>query len=135
MADLALMTARIEAGAALVRELDARNIAPQTAAWVFFVDRDEWKLILQFDELREKFATLVEIAGLIAGREDISREISMGDITMARPTDAIVGALRALVHTDRSVSHMRLGPVSANGVYFEDGLVYRALDPLIPALQ
>jgi hypothetical protein len=135
MAGSALMTAKIEAGAALVRELDARKLPPETAAWVFFVERDQWKLVLQFDESQEKFPTLVEIAGLISGRDDISREISMGDITVARPTDAIVGALKALVHTGPGVSFFPLGPVSANGIYFEDGLVYRARDPLIPALR
>jgi hypothetical protein len=102
---------------------------------VFLAERDEWKLILQFDESHEKFPTLVKIAGFIAGRDDISREISMGDITVARPSDPVVGALKTLVHTDQSVNRARIGPVSANGVYFEDGLVYRARDPLIPAVQ
>ena len=108
---------------------------PETAAWVYFVERDRWKLLLQFDESHEKFPTLVEIAGIIAGHDDISREISMGDITVARPTDAVVGALKALIHTDLSVSFLPIGPESANGVYFEDGLVYRARDPLMPAHQ
>lgn len=135
MAGPSLITSRIEAGAALVRELDARNLQPETAAWVFLVDRERWKLILQFDASHEKFPTLVEIAGLIADRDAISRELSMADVSVARPTDAIVGALKALVHTGPGLDHVRIGPVSANGIYVEDGLVYRALDPLIPALS
>ncbi len=133
MAGPALMTARIAAGAELVRALDARKIRPEIAAWVYFVEREQWKLVLQFSESHEKFPTLVEIAGLVASNEDISREISMGDVTVARPTDAVAGALRALVHTGPGVSLIPIGPVSANGVYFEDALVYRALDPMIPA--
>lgn len=135
MAGTALLTTRIEAGAALVRELDTRSMAPETAAWVFFVERDEWKLVLQFDETHEKFPTLVEIAGIIATHGDISSDISMGEILVARPTDAVVTALKALIHTGPGISHQRFGPVSAKGVYFEDGLVYRSRDPVIPAVR
>ena len=135
MAGTALLTAQIEEGATLVRELDKFGMSPETAAWVYLIDRDRWKLILQFDAAYEKVPAISEVAGVMVARRDIFREISMGDITVARPTDQIIGALKAMIHTGHGVNFVKFGPTSANGVYIDAGLAYRALDPVIAAAE
>ncbi len=129
MADTTLFQLTIEAGANLVRELDAHGIPPETAAWYFDPDREEWRFMLQFDASREKHATVLATVGLINAHDDIFDALSIGDITVVAPTDPLAVAVRSAVHTRADVTQKPFGPSYTNGFYIPRGLTYRAIDP------
>ncbi len=130
-----LFNVNVEAGSNLVRELDARDKSPETAAWIYFTDRDQWRLLLQFDELRDKHATLVEIARILGARDDIAQGISMGQVAVVGPADDLASAIKSVIHTGPGVSYQSIGPSFVLGNYIEKGFVYRARDKSIQALQ
>jgi len=130
-----LLNVNVDAGANLVRELDARQISPETAAWIYFSDRDQWRLLLQFDVAGEKHATLVEIARILGTRDDIAQGISMGQVAVVGPDDDLAASIKSVVHTGAGVSNMPIGPSYALGNYIEKGLIYRARDRPLQALN
>ena len=134
MADTALLNYSIEAGAALIRALDCTHLKVDTAGWILLSDRESWRFYIFFEGSPDQRQTLQTIAELIADRDDIANGLSIVDIQVVPESDRVLRAVKILLHTGDGVGFFRLHAAFANGVYIEDALVYRARDPLIPAL-
>lgn len=131
MAGPALSPSQLVAGELLVRLLDDKGIVPHVAAWVLFNEDSDWKLVLQFDPTREKYPTLLKVVELIASDDRIFEEFWLGSMTIVPADDEVAVAVKQAARTDLSINRLRIGPSFVNGIYIENGLVYRALGPIV----
>lgn len=117
----------IDAGAALIRRLDAGTVQPNAAFWLYYPEDQKWKLVLSegrladegprriYREIQETLRTFgAEFAGL-----------GLQDITLAEPNSSMVASLRLLIQTGPDLTGVRITDNVVNGNVIEDAYIYR----------
>lgn len=117
----------IDAGKALVRELDNAGLTPDAAFWFYFPDIQAWKLVIAEIKVglsgpKEVYRQIKHVLGK---RPENLTLLSLDDITLAKPDAPIVGLLRRLVQTGSGISDIRLKRNVIDGTLIEDAYVYR----------
>lgn len=127
MVAMTLTKEMIDAGSALVRMLDERGIQPNAAFWFYFSDISQWKLVLAEVSLgaegpRQIYKNIQET--IHANKADLD-ELSLEDITLAKPDAPIVALLRMAIRTGPGISGIRFSNNVINGTVIEDAYIYR----------
>jgi hypothetical protein len=118
-----LVVNQIEAGEALLRELDKRKFRIESAFWLFISESSDWRLFLAtalVDDSgpRSVYTRLQKV--LVATRIDIP----LTDISVVSPSHEFVRLLQRVVSVS-GVSGIRFSRTSVDGVFFEDAYIYR----------
>ncbi len=71
----------------------------------------------------------MEIARLMAVRDDIAEALCIGDIAVVEPDDDMAVAMRSSVRTGPQVTQKPFGLIYKNGIYIRRGLACRSLAP------
>lgn len=121
-----LLSENITAGARLLRELEARHEAPETAAWVFFGYRDEWRLVLHSVSSHDRMEFRIELSKIIHASPEIEDGLSLDQVHLGGDAEIIANAIAALLGAGRWDRPRRIGPAMSAGWFIEDALVYRA---------
>jgi hypothetical protein len=127
MVEAHLTKEMIDAGAALVRELDERGIQPDAALWLYFPDLQTWKLVIAQVKVgsegpKQLYRQIQELMGELSQQ---MHEISLDDITLSKPDAPIISLLRMAIHTGPGVSGIRFKDNVINGTVIEDAFIYR----------
>ena len=130
MANAALVTQyltpeMIEAGADLVRSLDAASIPVTAAYWLFDGDEPDWRLMIVSPEVAQ-LGPLRFYRKLGDQMRALHRpELTSSNVTAVEPDDRVIAALRKAVQVP-GIGSMRLTGNVFNGVLIPDALVYRS---------
>ncbi|MDD2736879.1 MAG: hypothetical protein PHF56_23340 [Desulfuromonadaceae bacterium] len=129
MVAMTLTKEMIEAGSALVRKLDERGIQPNAAFWFYFSDINKWKLVLAEVNLgaegpKQIYKNIQET--IHANKADLV-ELSLEDITLAKPDAPFVALLRMAIRTGPGISGIRFSNNVINGTVIEDAYIYRII--------
>lgn len=129
MVDSTLTKEMIESGKALIMKLDDSNVQPNAAFWFFFPDIQEWKLVLAEVNVGERGPKQVykKIQGVISQFQDELGDLSLDNISLAKPDAPIVKLLRAAIRTGAGISGIRFKNNVINGTVIEDAYIYRLL--------
>ena len=127
MVEAHLTKEMIDAGAALVRELDERGIQPDAALWLYFPDLQTWKLVIAQVKVgsegpKQLYRQIQELMGELSQQ---MHEISLDDVTLSKPDAPIISLLRMAIHTGPGVSGIRFKDNVINGTVIEDAFIYR----------
>lgn len=126
MVETNLTNELIEAGANLVRKLDAQSLAPDAAFWFYFPDTQAWKLVLVevkmgqvgprkiYREVQKTLADAPELGGL-----------TLDDVSIAKPDTPIIALLRTAVHTGPGITGIRFRNHVIGGTLIDDAFIYR----------
>ncbi|MBI2909724.1 MAG: hypothetical protein HYX92_18960 [Chloroflexi bacterium] len=117
----------IEAGAALIKKLDEQGVRPDAAFWLYFPDKEQWKLLLADVRLgaegpRQIYRKIQEI--LSAFSQEFG-ELSLDNITLAKPDAPVVALLRTAIRTGSGISGIRFTNNVVDGTLIEDAYIYR----------
>lgn len=117
----------IDAGAELIRRLDARGMQPDAAFWFYFPDIGAWKLVLAEVRVgktgpKDIYRDIQKI--LTVAKEELGA-IELDDIALAKPDAPMVGLLRAAVRTGPGIGGIRFTHNVVNGTLIEDAYIYR----------
>lgn len=117
----------IDAGAALVREMDNVGLQPDAAFWFYFPEIQAWKLVIAEVKVgpegpREVYRQIQRILGKLPEKP---AALSLDDITLAKPDAPIVGLLRRALRTGPGISGIRFQHNVIDGTLIEDAYIYR----------
>jgi hypothetical protein len=125
MATEILVSEDIAAGRNVVEALDQAGFGVEAAFWLYQTDLDRWALWLATPraagDLQKAYIKVREILDTVTDR----RVLDLPRITLARPNDRTVEAVKSLVKV-KGISDVRMKHnLADHGVYIEDTLIYR----------
>jgi hypothetical protein len=120
-----LVEADIEAGAKLIRALDAANFPLSAALWLYLPEEEDWRLILATPLVREKGPRAAYELVQKVLMELPNLPLSLDQISLVDPNDRTVSLLRLAISTGPGIAGVRFSRNTINGVYIEDAYLYR----------
>jgi hypothetical protein len=129
MGETALVESQVSDAIALVKELDARGLAPSLTAWYFYDDADEWRLLLAgaaFDELLPKQEP-VAYRKLVDAMTKLSpASLTLSDVKLLSGKSPLVQALRVLIGTPpNGIARAHFTNTTLNGIFIKEMIVLR----------
>jgi hypothetical protein len=130
MGEKALVESLLEDSIALVRALDASEAAPKLAAWYFYEDAGEWRLLIAgetFDQLLPKKEALAyqKISEAISSAGLQSLSISL--VKLIQSSEALPKALRFLIGTPPDgMAQAHFSDTTLNGIFIKEMVVLRS---------
>lgn len=117
----------VQAGAALIRQLDSQGYSPDAALWLYFPELKEWKLMLAEARLSRR--------GPRVGYEIVQKALSSGTsalrglplslVAITKPDALLINLLSGAIHTGRGIGSIRFTSSVINGTVIEDAYIYR----------
>jgi hypothetical protein len=125
MAATPLVDADIEMGRELVRILDEAKFPVTAAAWIFFPDVDEWRLVIRTPRAEKNLLEAFgDVARALDAKGDLRSRIDLARVKLVPPTDRMLEAIGKAVRMD-GLGTMRFSRNVINGIYIDDALIYR----------
>jgi hypothetical protein len=125
MAQAVLVKEDIEAGMELLRVLDAKKFPITGAAWIFFPDIEEWRLVMRSPRAeRDLQSALLDIATAMDEAGDLRSRLDLSRIRLVPPNDRLLQAMGSAMQV-QGLSNIRFSKSLINGIYIDDALIYR----------
>jgi hypothetical protein len=126
MVDTEISQQMINSGARLVQQLDAIDLAPDAAFWMYFPDTKTWKLAI-FDQRVEKIGPKEIYSKIKSVLDKYSKEIqlSLDNVALMKTNAPLLALLRTAVRTGPGIAGIRFKRNVVNGTLIEDAYIYR----------
>ncbi len=117
----------IEAGAELIRRLDAAGFELNAGFWLFMEEPNAWRLILASPIVTKDGPNKAyqKIQSVMSKKREDRKAISLANISAVEHDKPIVTLLRVAIKTGNGISGVRFSRNSINGQYIEDSYIYR----------
>ncbi len=130
MGQEALVEGQIADAVALIRKLDSAGLSPTLAAWYFYDDADEWRLLLAgpaFDALLPKQETIA-YRKLAEAMSDLSpASLTLSDVKLLSSQSPLPQAVRLLVGTPATgIVRAHFSDTTLNGIFIKDMIILRS---------
>lgn len=125
MATTALVGADIEMGREFIKILDETNFPITGAAWIYFPDVEEWRLIVRTPRAEKDLqGALRQVAAALDEKGDLRTRIDLSRVKLVPPKDKMLAAMGSVVRAE-GISTVRFTRNVINGVLIDDALIYR----------
>lgn len=125
MATAILVDADVDMGRELIRILDEASFPVTGAAWIFFPDVEEWRLVIRTPKAEKNLQqALLEIAVALDSQGDLRKRLDLSRVKLVPPKDKMLAAMGSVVRAD-GLSTIRFSRNIVNGVLIDDALIYR----------
>jgi len=125
MAQPVLVKEDVDAGMELLRVLDASNFPVTGAAWIFFPDIEDWRLVIRSPRAEQNLqAALLDIAIAMDAAGDLRSRLDLSRVKLVPPNDRMLQAMGSVVRAT-GLSNIRFSKNVINGIYIDDALIYR----------
>ena len=125
MAEAVLVDTDVEMGRELVRILDEAKFTVTGAAWIYFPDIGEWRLVVRTPKAEKNLQqALLEMAIALDKRGDLRRRLDLSRVKLVPPKDKMLAAMGSVIRAD-GISTIRFTRNVINGVLIDDALIYR----------
>ena len=125
MAAAVLVDADVEMGRELVRILDEAQFPVTGAAWIYYPDVGEWRLVIRTPKAEKNLQqALLEMAVALDKRGDLRKRLDLSRVKLVPPKDKMLAAMGSVVRAD-GLSTIRFTRNVINGVLIDDALIYR----------
>lgn len=121
----ALTDEMIEAGKAIVENLDRRQFLIDAALWFYLTDQNQWRLLLATPEVHAEGPRKAYKRLLHSLRNAAVHGVSLDDVAVLDTQDPLIQLLRVALRTDRSITGQRFSRNTVNGQFIEDAYIYR----------
>ena len=117
----------IEAGAELIRRLDAAGFELNAGLWLYMEEPNAWRLILASPIVTRDGPSKAyqRIQSVMSKKREDRKVLSLAHISAVEPDKPIVALLRKAVKTGNGISGVRFSRNAVNGQYIEDSYIYR----------
>ena len=118
----------IEAGAELIRRLDAAGFEMNAGLWLYMEDPNAWRLILASPYVTKEGPNKAyqKIQSVMSKKPEDRKVISLAHVSAVEHDKPIVALLRFAIKTDiKGISGVRFSRNAVNGHYIEDSYIYR----------
>jgi hypothetical protein len=125
MATTALVNTDVEMGSELLKVLDEAAFPVTAAAWIYFPDVDEWRLVVRTPKAEKDLqGALRELAAAMDAKGDLRVRLDLSRVKLVPPKDKILAAMGSMVRVD-GISNVRFSRNVINGMVIDDALIYR----------
>lgn len=125
MATAILVDADVDMGREFIRILDEASFPVTGAAWIFFPDVEEWRLVIRTPKAEKNLQqALLEIAVALDSQGDLRKRLDLSRVKLVPPKDRMLAAMGSVVRAD-GLSTIRFSRNIVNGVLIDDALIYR----------
>jgi hypothetical protein len=125
MAAAVLVESDVEMGRELLRILDETKFPVTAAAWIFFPDIEEWRLVIRTPKAERNLQqALLELAVSLDQRGDLRKRLDLSRVKLVPPKDKMLAAMGSVVRVE-GTSNIRFSRNVINGVLIDDALIYR----------
>jgi hypothetical protein len=125
MATAALVSTDVEMGSELLKVLDEAAFPVTAAAWIYFPDVDEWRLVIRTPKAEKDLqGALRELAAAMDAKGDLRARLDLSRVKLVPPKDKILAAMGSMVRVD-GISNVRFSRNVINGMVIDDALIYR----------
>ena len=123
-----LLEAMIESGRRLIGLLDTSKFDIIAALWLYTSSAGEWRLVLATPLVEDRGPQPIyeRIRSVLHEHADQVPGLSLSNISVVSPEEALVKALRTAIKTDKSLHSIRFTRNRINDLFIEDALIYRA---------
>ena len=129
MGQEALVENQVTESIALIKALDASGAAPTFAAWYFFDDANEWRLLIAgpaFDALLPKHEAVAYRKIIDAISRASLSALSLSHLKLVKCDDEMLKALRFLMRTGPdTIARAHFTNTMLNGVFIKDMFILR----------
>ncbi len=127
MAAPVLVTDDVAAGIKLIRVLHERGFAVAAAAWIYYTESEDWRLVLGTPRAElDLTAAYLDLINWLKSMPDLERRIGSERVKLVSPDDPTLGALAKNIRINRNGRDtVRLSHDTVNGIYIDDAVVYR----------
>ena len=117
----------IEAGAELIRRLDAAGFELNAGLWLYMEEPNAWRLILASPIVTRDGPSKAyqRIQSVMSKKREDRKVLSLAHISAVEPDKPIVALLRKAVKTGNGISGVRFSRNAVNGQYIEDSYIYK----------
>jgi len=124
-----LSTEMIDAGEALVKQLDKIKFVTDAAFWLYLPDVNTWRFFIANPEVKIHGPKRAyrKIQNALSRISSENSYIALREITVVDTHDPLVSLLRAAIRTGKEVSGIRFSHNIINGTLIEDSYIYRVL--------
>jgi hypothetical protein len=125
MATAPLVDADIAMGKELLDILDRVAFPVTGAAWIYYADVDQWRLIIRTPKAeKDLIGALTQVAGAMDAEGDLRTRLDFSRVKLVPPKDKILAAMGRVVRAD-GISTVRFNRNVIDGVLIDDALIYR----------
>ena len=125
MAAAVLVDADVEMGRELLRILDETIFPVTAAAWAYYPDIDEWRLVIRTQKAENNLQqALLELAISLDQRGDLRKRLDLSRVKLVPPKDKMLAAMGSVVRVE-GISNIRFSRNVIDGVLVDDALIYR----------
>lgn len=125
MAETIFVNSDIEAGRELVSLLDDAGFPVTAAAWIYFPDVEEWRLVIRSPKAAKNLQeALLELARAMDAKGDLRKWLDLARVKLVAPSDRMLEAMGKVVRIT-GLSTVRFNRNVVNGIYIDDALIYR----------
>jgi hypothetical protein len=125
MATTVLVSTDVEMGSELLKILDEAAFPVTAAAWIYFPDVDEWRLVIRTPRVEKDLqGALRELAAAMDAKGDLRTRLDLSRVKLVPPKDKILAAMSSMVRVD-GISNIRFSRNVINGMVIDDALIYR----------
>ncbi|MCH7624347.1 MAG: hypothetical protein IIC83_00310 [Chloroflexi bacterium] len=117
----------IEAGAELIRRLDAAGFELKAGLWLYMEEPNAWRLMLASPIVTKDGPSKAyqKIQSVMSKKPEDRKVLALAHISAVEPNKPIVALLRKAVKTGDGISGVRFSRNAVNGQYIEDSYIYR----------
>jgi hypothetical protein len=125
VAETVLVDDDVKAGSELVRILDETSFPVTGAAWIYFPDVEEWRLVIRTPRAAKDLqGAYLDIARAMDAKGNLRARLSLARVKLVPPTDRMLQALGSVVRAS-GLNSIRFSRNVVNGIYIDDALIYR----------
>jgi hypothetical protein len=125
MAETALVNDDVEAGLELVRLLDEKRFPVTAAAWIYFPDAEEWRLVIRTPQAAKNLQqAYLDVARAMDAKGNLRTRLDLSRVKLVPPTDRMLEALGGVIKAP-GLGSIRFRRNVINGIYIDDALIYR----------
>ena len=126
MAETILVNSDIDAGRELVSLLDEAGFPVTAAAWIYFPDVEEWRLVIRSPKAATNLQeALLELARAMDAKGDLRKRLDLARVKLVPPSDRMLEAMGKVTRIISGLSTVRFSRNVVNGIYIDDALIYR----------
>jgi hypothetical protein len=130
MGEKALVESQINDAIALIKKLDETGASPTFAAWYYYDDADEWRLLIAspaLDPLLQKQEP-VAYRKVIEALSSVSPSaLGISDLKVLNSKSPLPEALRFLIRTGpQDIAPTRFANCTFNGIFIKEVLILRS---------
>lgn len=125
MAETALVNSDVEEGRELVKILDDSDFPVTAAAWIYYPDIEEWRLVIRTPKAEKNLQeAFLELARTMDAKGDLRERIDLARVKLVPPSDRMLKAIGTVVKV-AGLGPIRFSRNVIDGILIDDALIYR----------